>query len=186
MPFLFYWICGIWFLSELALNRLMRAKNPSVDQKDKNSLKYIWIAIVLGIFIAVALSSTISFPIWNSPAMMNVGLFVIAFGIVLRMIVIYTLGAFFTVDVSIEANHQLKTDGFYSWVRHPSYSASLISFIGLGLALNNWLSLLCILIFVGSTFLYRIKVEEDVLKKFFGNEYEEYRKKTKKLIPFIY
>lgn len=99
--------------------------------------------------------------------MMNVGLFVIAFGIVLRMIVIYTLGAFFTVDVSIEANHQLKTDGFYSLVRHPSYSASLISFIGLGLALNNWLSLLCILIFVGSTFLYRIKVEEDVLKKFF-------------------
>jgi len=35
-------------------------------------------------------------------------------------------------------------------------------------------------------FLYRIKIEESMLIKKFGDEYREYTEKTKKIIPFIY
>ena len=34
--------------------------------------------------------------------------------------------------------------------------------------------------------LFRIKVEEKMLGDHFGEEYEEYRRKTKKLIPYVY
>ncbi|MFC6267706.1 methyltransferase family protein [Frigoriflavimonas asaccharolytica] len=168
MPSLFIWICGIWFISEIALNRLMQSKNSGTEKKDKNSLLYIWIAIFAGIFTAIVISANTSTLIWKDAMVINVGLLLIVFGIVLRAIIIYTLGAFFTVDVNISEKHELKTDGFYSFVRHPSYSASLISFIGLSLALNNWLSLVCILLFVGGSFLYRISVEEKALEGFFG------------------
>lgn len=41
-------------------------------------------------------------------------------------------GEFFTVQVAIKEDHQLKTDGYYTNVRHPSHTASLLSFIGFG------------------------------------------------------
>jgi protein-S-isoprenylcysteine O-methyltransferase Ste14 len=36
------------------------------------------------------------------------------------------------VQVAIKEDHQLKTDGYYTNVRHPSHTASLLSFIGFG------------------------------------------------------
>jgi len=56
----------------------------------------------------------------------------------------------------------------------------------LGLSFNNILSFLIITITVGSAFLYRIKIEEKALLEKFGQEYNDYMKKSKKLIPFIY
>jgi len=42
------------------------------------------------------------------------------------------------------------------------------------------------LLLFGSAIGYRIKVEENALKKEFGEEYLDYAKKTKRLIPFLY
>jgi len=35
-------------------------------------------------------------------------------------------------------------------------------------------------------FLYRIKIEENTLLEKFGNEYREYMKIIKKIVPYIY
>jgi protein-S-isoprenylcysteine O-methyltransferase Ste14 len=35
-------------------------------------------------------------------------------------------------------------------------------------------------------YLYRIKVEEKFMLEEFGDKYEEYKKRTKRLIPFVY
>lgn len=71
-------------------------------------------------------------------------------------------------------------------MRHPSYTGSLITFFGFGLALNNWLSLAIVFIPTLYTMLYRIRVEEKVLMEQFGEKYITYSNKTKRLIPFIY
>nr|WP_312902037.1 isoprenylcysteine carboxylmethyltransferase family protein [Chryseobacterium taichungense] len=71
-------------------------------------------------------------------------------------------------------------------IRHPSYAFSLVTSLGLGLYLNNWLSLLLAFIIPFIAFSYRITIEERTLIEQFGDEYLEYRKKTKKLIPFVY
>jgi protein-S-isoprenylcysteine O-methyltransferase Ste14 len=63
---------------------------------------------------------------------------------------------------------------------------SLLTFLGLGLSLNNWAALLIAFIPPFFAFSYRIKIEENVLANEFGQEYTEYRKQTKKLIPFVY
>ena len=105
---------------------------------------------------------------------------------VLRFISIRTLGKLFTVDVTIRTDHKLKKDGVYRRIRHPAYSGSLLSFIGFGLSLNNWLSLSFVTILITIAFLHRIKIEEKLLTDKFGADYLDYKRKTYRLIPWIY
>lgn len=90
------------------------------------------------------------------------------------------------VDVTIHKDHKIKKDGLYHYVRHPSYTFALLTFLGLGLYLNNWISLILAFIPPCVAFSYRIKIEEQVLIEEFGDGYIQYRKTTKKLIPFVY
>jgi protein-S-isoprenylcysteine O-methyltransferase Ste14 len=114
------------------------------------------------------------------------GLFLIIAGVVIRFAAIQTLGNFFTVNLALHNDHLLVTKGLYKFIRHPSYTGSLLSFIGLGLSFNNWLSLIIIFIPILISFIYRINVEEKLLLQQFGQEYINYKKNTKRLIPLIY
>ena len=71
-------------------------------------------------------------------------------------------------------------------MRHPSYTGGLTTFIGLGLALANWLSLLGLMVMIVTVYIYRMNVEEKVLIVALGDEYLEYSRQTKRLIPGIY
>lgn len=80
----------------------------------------------------------------------------------------------------------LKKVGIYKYVRHPAYTGSLLSFYGFGISLNNWVSLLVVVIPVTAAFLYRMRVEEAMLSASMGAVYDEYKKQTYRLIPGIY
>lgn len=175
-----------WCASEILLNRLMRSNSGDKKGQDKGSLRFIWIMIALAISSGFIFANYIKVPIGNQPLISVIGLYIIIVGMVLRFISIWTLGNYFTVDVTIRDNHKIKKDGFYRVIRHPSYSGSLLSFIGFGISLNNWLSLTTVVILVMISFLYRIKVEEKILIDQFGNEYLEYKRNTYRLIPWIY
>ena len=182
---LFYVSIAAWFLSEIYYKQ--KFKSETKDQKkDKSTLNILWVVIIPSVFVAVMVSKLTSFHIRNQYWILYLGEFLIIIGVIFRWLIIKSLGKFFTVDVSIKENHQIKKEGFYRLVRHPSYSFALLTFLGLGLFLNNWLSLFIAFVPVFLAFSYRIKVEEQVLIQQFGNEYLEYKQKTKKLIPFIY
>jgi protein-S-isoprenylcysteine O-methyltransferase Ste14 len=122
----------------------------------------------------------------KSPAISYVGLLLIVSGMAIRFIAIRTLGKFFTVDLGIAHNHRLVNKGIYKYIRHPSYTGSLLSFLGLGLSFNNWISLFVIFIPVLISFVYRMNIEEELLLSQIGPDYEAYRKETKRLIPLVY
>jgi protein-S-isoprenylcysteine O-methyltransferase Ste14 len=185
MSLLFVIIYAVWFLSEVILSILMHSKSNDFKSKDSGTLRIIWILIFIAIFLAVY-ATNFNFSIAKDGIIRYIGLLVICTGVVLRLAVIFALGSFFTVDVTIKENHKLKTNGFYKYIRHPSYAASLLSFIGFGLSYNNWVSLIILVVIISIAFLIRIKTEEKVLINFFGAEYLNYLKNTKKLIPFIY
>lgn len=186
MNLIIVFIYFIWLLSEILLNRLMRAKQRDQPNKDKNSLGLIWVTIFICITLAVYACIHYNEYRIDGSAIKYVGLFVILFGVIIRLIVVRSLGIFFTADVTIRENHALKKDGFYKYLRHPSYFASLISFVGFGFSLNNWMSLLIVVVAILCAFIYRIKVEEKALIEYFGQEYMDYKKSTKAIIPFIY
>ena len=75
--------------------------------------------------------------------------------------------------------------GPYRLVRHPSYTGVLITFIGLGLAVQSGGALLVLLVVFGVSFGYRMLVEERTLLSELGPDYASYMKRTKRLIPFL-
>ena len=178
-------ILGLTYcLSEVILSLAKRSQAKGVS-KDANSLRVLWIAIGVGVWLSIQARSRwpqAMLPPWCFEA--GVALFV--FGILLRWYSIIHLGRFFTVDVAIAADHQVVDTGPYRFVRHPSYTGALLAFIGYGLVMRNWASLLLISGPIFFAFLYRINVEELALLGALGERYRAYSKKTKRLIPFVY
>jgi protein-S-isoprenylcysteine O-methyltransferase Ste14 len=179
-------IWSLWFFSEIFLNRFFRSGNYGKTNHDKGSIRIIWITIGMANTIGIVTAAFIRFPVSSSPLIQYVGLSLIISGMIFRFVSIMVLGKFFTVDVTIREDHKLKKDGIYRYLRHPSYSGSILSFIGFGLSLNNWFSLLVISLPVTVVMIYRIKVEEKLLVEQFGTEYLDYMKSTRRLIPWIY
>ena len=91
------------------------------------------------------------------------GVTAIVLGSLGRQWAISTLGRFFTLNVQISEDQRVVTNGPYRWVRHPSYTADLLAFTGIGLALGNWLALLAAATLPLLGLLVRIHVEERAL-----------------------
>lgn len=179
-------ISALWVISEIALARLRRSKAGAPDL-DRRSLRVLWITIITCIFTGVFVGGRGVGQIAVYPRTVAwIGLALIAAGLWIRWTAILTLKRYFTVDVSIRADHRIVRRGIYKVLRHPAYTGSLLSFLGLGLSFASWLSTVVIFVPVLVAFLFRIRVEETALLNRFGEEYLEYSKATWRLLPGIY
>lgn len=176
----------IYLVSELAL-RFMRRSDSRTKRRDANSLTGLWIAIALGIGGGIAVARFL--PAFNYPLPSAIAEFLgtlFTCGLILRWWSIISLGRFFTVDVSIAADHELIVRGPYHVLRHPSYSGMMLAFITLSVTFQNWLSIVCIMLPISIALAYRIYVEEIALEATFGDAYHAYAKATKRLIPGVF
>ena len=175
----------IYLVSEIILAVVKRSRAGAAS-RDEHSLGLMWLVISLsiaaGVFVAGNLATTI---LPHRHFVAAIGVFVFGVGL-LRWIAIIQLGRFFTVNVAIAADHRLIESGPYRFVRHPSYTGSLLAFLGFALTLGNWLSILIVMVPITIVFLYRINVEERVLASALGDAYASYCRRTKRLFPLIY
>jgi protein-S-isoprenylcysteine O-methyltransferase Ste14 len=74
--------------------------------------------------------------------------------------------------------------GPYKFIRHPMYLAVILFSTAIVLGSLNPLRLLILIVLI-ATLVYKIEFEEKLLIQNFEN-YSEYCKTTKKLVPFIY
>jgi len=81
-------------------------------------------------------------------------------------------------------NAHLRTGGIYSFVRHPMYLSVILLILGGTLYLGAYLTLVLDLIAV-IFLVFKISFEEKMLAAKY-TAYDDYKKKTKKLIPFIF
>lgn len=180
-------ICFVAYgASELGLSLLRRSKGGS-QRKDQGTLGLIW--AVIGLAITGAFTVAAAWPAGRTApfvAAQGTGLFLFLAGVALRWWAILHLGRFFTVDVAITADQRVVDNGPYRLIRHPSYSGALLAFLGLGLMLGNWLSLLVLLVPILVAFLWRIQVEERALLAALGEGYRAYCGRTKRLLPFLF
>lgn len=113
------------------------------------------------------------------------GIVLTAFGITLRVAARMTLGKRFTHGLRTIEGHVLVRSGAYKHVRHPAYAGALLIYFGTPLILSSILGLFAMLPLV-VLILYRIRIEEEMLTRAFGDEFRAYQAKTWKLIPFLY
>lgn len=160
-------------------------KSTSKQQKDKGSLVLLWVTITLCFTFGFIFADYSRWGI-SHLIMAIIGLLAIIVGFIIRWVAIIQLKKAFTVDVAIGTEHKLKTDGIYKTIRHPSYLGMLMIMTGFAISMNSIISILVIVIPMIIVLLFRISVEESLLVEAFGNQYIEYKSKTKKLIPWVY
>jgi len=114
-----------------------------------------------------------------------VGVVLFAVGGVARIWPVFVLGHRFSGLVAIQPGHSLVTSGVYGVIRHPSYLGLLVKSLGWALAFRSMIGIL-LMAFTIPPLLARIRAEETLLKAQFGDEYEIYRTRTSRLIPWLY
>jgi protein-S-isoprenylcysteine O-methyltransferase Ste14 len=114
------------------------------------------------------------------------GLVTIVGGSLLRRHCWRMLGASFTGAVIVRTDQAVVDRGAYRYVRHPSYTAGAILFLGIGLALGNWIGLLVLMAAVVGVYAYRVAVEERALAATIGEPYRLYMRRTKRFVPFVF
>ena len=115
-----------------------------------------------------------------------VWIFRIVGGIVIILgIVIWFIGAMRSgMDENITEN-KLKTDGIYSWVRNPMYTGCWFIMIGISFMWHNYWMLPMILIDWVIFSIVLKNTEEKWLLDVYGKDYEEYKKRVNRCIPWI-
>jgi protein-S-isoprenylcysteine O-methyltransferase Ste14 len=114
------------------------------------------------------------------------GLLLMACGIYVRQWAILTLGRFFTTEVRVHPQQTVIDRGPYRWVRHPSYSGLVVFFLGFGLALTNWMSLLMLVMVPTAGLVLRIHSEERALLTGLGEPYRRYAAVRQRLFPGLW
>ena len=115
-----------------------------------------------------------------------VGLALMAIGTALRYWSVLTLGRFFTVTVEVGADHELVDSGPYALLRHPSYTGMLVVYLGIGVALDSWLSVAAAVVVPTAAVVNRIAHEERMLSEQLGASYVGYQGRTKRLVPGLW
>jgi protein-S-isoprenylcysteine O-methyltransferase Ste14 len=115
-----------------------------------------------------------------------VGLALFLIGVLFREWAVISLGRAFTVVVEIKPDQSLITSGPYRWIRHPAYTGSIITLGGFGLASGSWLGATLAVAMTMIGFSYRVHVEEQAMLAAFGDEYQNYMRRTGRFFPMVF
>ena len=176
----------LWCLS-LVIERFFVKKESNKNVKSKED-HGTYLLIYISIFVSIIISFNLSInEIYLLPDIVFfIGIVFIIMGIFLREFSVITLGKYFSFQITIKQDHKIIESGPYHYIRHPSYSGGMLAIIGISLALRSSVAVLIVIVMSILVYNLRINFEEKLLVHEFGDQYIDYKKRTKKLIPFVY
>lgn len=95
------------------------------------------------------------------------------------------LGKYWSGVITVKEGHELIRTGPYRFVRHPIYSGFLLAVVGSTLSARTGDAVFGLAI-IGATYLVKVKREETVLSREFGEQYLRFRHEVAALCPFLY
>ncbi len=114
------------------------------------------------------------------------GFVLVGVGQSIRYAAIHALGNAFSVYPGVSRDQKLLTGGIYRLIRHPAYLGTLCLFVALAWIYAHPLSSALAILMPSLGLVYRIRVEEAILERAFGEEYRRYKKQTKRLVPYVF
>jgi protein-S-isoprenylcysteine O-methyltransferase Ste14 len=176
-----------WVLSEIGILIVTKTRSGGGEISDRGSLLILWITMIASINLGVGFGDS------HAPTMFGgvewirfASLAFMVLGLAIRWTAVVSLGRSFSANVAIRTEQQLRTDGLYRFVRHPSYCGLLLVLVAIGLHTCNWIGLGMVVIPPMAALRYRIQVEEEALRAAFGPVYAAYAGSTKRLLPGVY
>lgn len=114
----------------------------------------------------------------------GIGLLISFMGLLIACWSRYLLGKNWSLSVQKKENHELIKSGPYSILRHPIYTGILLIFIGNTIIVGDYRGIIAVLI-VFISFWFKLKKEEKWLIEIFGEDYHNYKKTTKAILPYL-
>lgn len=196
-PLPFTWPLGAIFLVVLIWSywpesRIMRAARRAERGKDPALRDPSYRPLVMGQQIVIFIAVLVAFiaPRLTIRAhrelLFFAGLVVLVAASLFRRHCFRMLGADFRGDVTVRPEQPIVERGAYRYLRHPSYVAAMLLHLGFGLCFTNWGTLALLVLAIPPLFVYRIHVEERVLRERLGASYNSYADRTKRLIPGLW
>ena len=183
---LVFWGVLVWAFSPEFRVVSRRARAPASTQ-DAGSKRLIMISQPLAIVAAFAVAANVgSATLPHRVGLFWAGVAALAAGSLLRRHCFRMLGASFTGAVIVKPDQPVVERGAYRYVRHPSYTAGAVMFLGIGLALGNGLGLVVLAVLIAAGYWYRVVVEERALGATIGDPYRSYMRRTKRFVPFVF
>lgn len=183
---IFYAVFITWLALTFLIERIIignKSRGTARTREDRGSALLIYFSVFVSLTVAFRFAGAgiTPLPDW----LFIVGILLMLLGICVREWAVTTLRGSFSFRVSVREDHKVIDRGPYRLVRHPAYSGSILTIVGIGLAVQSAAAVLLLLVFCGIAYGYRIRVEEAALLSELGERYSKYMSRTKRLIPFI-
>ena len=120
----------------------------------------------------------------NSQLAGATGLLLVLLGVAFSIWARLVLGGNWSSAVTVKQGHTLIRRGPYTFVRHPIYTGLLLAFLGVAIILGQIRGLLGVGV-LSLAFWLKLRMEERFMLEQFGDEYREYRRQVKALIPYV-
>ncbi|RDA84185.1 hypothetical protein CP532_0283, partial [Ophiocordyceps camponoti-leonardi (nom. inval.)] len=126
-------------------------------------------------------------PFHSGPLLLALGFVLIILGQAVRSVAMLQAGASFNhrVQTRKAGSHKLVTTGIYAVLRHPSYFGFFYWSLGTQLVLGNVFCFAAYAAVLWNFFRVRIGMEESKLVEFFQDDYVQYRRRVRTMLPFI-
>jgi len=139
-----------------------------------------------GLVLCVLDAAWLHWTPWQGPVVRAVGVAVYLAGLGLRLWSMRTLGRAFSYDLTVRDGQRLVTDGPYAALRHPSYSGLVLWSAGIALWNPSLPGLAVLLVTTVPQVVYRVRIEERIMAEHFGEQWSDYRKRTRALVPLLW
>lgn len=174
MAFFVVWIVG-W----------LRTK-PTQERQPRAQRLLYGIPVLLGSYLIFSQHLRLGW--WTTRAVPRtdttqaIAILITAAGIGLAIWARFCLGQNWSGTVTIKIGHTLTRTGPYRWVRHPIYSGILLAMVGTVLSFGRPVGAFGVaLLYLG--FAVKLRLEEQFMRKTFGQEYDDYARTTGALAP---
>jgi len=181
----------VWGISALFVKQDVRGGGYAAEWQRYWGLRLAAAAII--IFVAVRLgrragssgAALFSHGIFTPPPALGwAGAALTAIGIGFAIWARVNLGRNWSSRPAVKEHHEFVMTGPYAYVRHPIYSGIMLA--ALGTAFTSSVIGIGLFVFISITFALRMNKEEKIMLELFPDQYPEYQKHTKRLVPFVW
>ncbi len=177
----------LWLLFQVYWSASSRNSAPTKSSESRGSTAFhqivINVAYLLLFWPAPGLKGWFLPP--GFPHLVAIGTMIEAAFILLAIWARRHLGRNWSAAVRIGEGHELVRTGPYRLLRHPIYTAVLGMCVGTAIASSQYHALLAVAM-VLVAYIRKSRLEEQILRKTFGAEYDAYRRHTWALVPLVY
>jgi protein-S-isoprenylcysteine O-methyltransferase Ste14 len=119
-----------------------------------------------------------------SPAIGVICVALVAVGLIVCIWARNHIGKNWSGRVIVQTGHQLVRTGPYRFVRHPIYSGILLMLLGTAIE-RGTIAGVCGFILLLIAIVWKLSLEEQLMSEQFGDDYRQYRREVKALVPGV-